>query len=106
MRSRANLSASSARGSQAAIAAAISSCVTRRPARIEIELIELLRVVAQRAVAARGDVGNDGAHRRFDVGGCLALGVEEGAKFSAKSAARVSRRMAIVMPCALPCSDA
>ena len=48
---------------------------------VEIELVEFERVVLQRAIAARGDIGDDGAHRGFNVGRCFALGVEKGAKF-------------------------
>ena len=47
---------------------------------VEIEPIEFLRVFFDRAVAAGGDVGDDGADRRFDVGRRFALGVEKRAK--------------------------
>ena len=51
---------------------------------VEVEAVEFLRVVAQRAVAAGGNVGDDGADRRVDVGRCFALGVEKRAKFLRK----------------------
>ena len=77
-----------------------------QPGASEIEAIELLRVVAQRAVAAGGDVGDDGAHARFDVGRCLALGVEEGAKFFGKIGGAGVETDGHDVPCAQPCSDA
>ena len=39
------------------------------PGPVEIEPIEFLRVLLQRAIAPRDDVGDDGAHHRFDVRG-------------------------------------
>ena len=47
---------------------------------VEIEPIELPRVVLERAVAARGHVGDDSARHGFDVRCRFALGVEECAK--------------------------
>ena len=55
--------------------------VTRDADAVEIEPIEFQRVVLERAVAAGGDVGDDGADRRLDVGRGFALGVEKGAEF-------------------------
>ena len=56
------------------------------PGAVEIELVEFERVVLERRVAAGGDVGNDGADRRFDVGRGFALGGEKRAKFFGKIA--------------------
>ena len=69
-----------ARGRRRACAASISSAVTRRPIRVEIDAVEFLGQLDQRAVAARGDIGDDGAHRLLDVGRRLALGAEKGAE--------------------------
>ena len=52
-----------------------------QPGSIKRELIELLRVLAQRRIAARRDVGHDRADGRLDVGRYFALGVEKGTKF-------------------------
>jgi len=51
---------------------------------VEVELIELSRVVAQGFVAASGDVGDDRAHRCFNVSRYFALGVEKRAEFFGK----------------------
>ena len=48
---------------------------------VEIEPVEFERVVLERAIAAGGDVGDDGAHGGFHVGRRLALGVEQSPKF-------------------------
>ena len=47
---------------------------------IEIEPVELLRIVLDRPIAACSDVGNDGADCRLDIGRGFALGVEKRAK--------------------------
>ena len=52
----------------------------------EIELVEFERVVVERAVAAGGDIGDDGAHGGFDIGRRLALGAEQSPKFFGKIA--------------------
>ena len=84
MRSRASVSASSARRSQAA--AAVVDLVGRhaQAAGVEIDAVELAGQLDERAVAARAHVGNDGAHRLLDVGRGLALGGEEGAETGGK----------------------
>ncbi len=53
---------------------------------VEVDAIEFLRQFLERAVAARGNFGDDGANRRVDVGRCFALGTEKGAKFLGKIA--------------------
>ena len=50
------------------------------PDPVEIEPVEFQRVIFDGAVAARGDIVNDGANRRFNVRRGLALGVEKRAK--------------------------
>src|SRR6185503_2947447 len=47
---------------------------------VEIDAIVFLRQFDQGAVAARRHVGNDRAHACFDVGGRLALDIEQGGK--------------------------
>jgi len=47
---------------------------------IEIQPIEFLREILQRAVAFFGNLGDDGPHGFFDYRRGLALGVEQGAK--------------------------
>ena len=47
--------------------------------RLEIEPVEFARGLEQRRVAARGDVIDDGARRRLDIGRNLALGRRENA---------------------------
>ena len=42
--------------------------------------IKFFRVVGKRAIAAGGDIVNDGAHRRLDVGRNFARSIEKGAK--------------------------
>ena len=44
---------------------------------VEVETVELSRVVAERIVAAEGNVAHDRAHRRRNVGGGLTLGIEK-----------------------------
>ena len=95
MRSRASLSASSARRSQAAAAASSSAGVTRRPMAAEIDAVEFPGQLDQRALAARRHVGDDRAHRLLDVRRRLALGVEKRGNCAAKSAERASRRIGI-----------
>ncbi len=51
---------------------------------VEGDPIEFLRVIDERRVAARGNVGDDPAHHRLDVGRSLALGVEEGPELAGK----------------------
>ena len=46
----------------------------------EVDPIEFLGQLDQRLITARGHVGDDRAHGRFNIGRSLALGVEEGAK--------------------------
>ncbi len=48
---------------------------------VEIELVEFERVVLERAIAAGGDVGDDGADGHVHVGCGLALGVEKSLEF-------------------------
>ena len=54
------------------------------PGPVEIEPIEFLRVLLQRPIATRDDVGDDGAHRRFDIRGRLAFAVEKSAELLRK----------------------
>ena len=51
---------------------------------VEIEMIKLLGVVAQRMVAASGHIGDDRAHRCLDVGRNFTLGVKKSAEFFVK----------------------
>ena len=48
--------------------------------------IEFLRVVPERLVAASGNVGDNGADGRFDVGRSFAFSVEKRAEFLRKIA--------------------
>ena len=71
-------SAASVSASQAATAARDLGRAHAHAGLGEIEAVELLRQLDERRVAARAHVGDDGAHRRVDVLGGLALGGEEG----------------------------
>ena len=84
MRSRASFSASSAARRAVAQRGGGFFRGHFEPGPVEIEPVEFLRVLLQRAIASRDDVGDDGAHRRFDVGGCLALAVEKSAELLRK----------------------
>ena len=86
MRSRASSSAASA--SRGASLARRRDFLRRhlKSDPVKIEPVEFERIFLERAVAARGDVGDDGAHRGFNIGRRFALGVEKGAKFLRKIA--------------------
>ena len=77
MRSRASVSASSAVRSQRPSAESISSGVNRKPAAVRVEPVEAAGQLDERLVAARHDVGDDGAHRLLDVLGDFALGCQK-----------------------------
>ena len=54
------------------------------PGFVEVEPVELQREILEGAVAARGDVGDNVADGGFDVGGCLAFGIEKRAELLRK----------------------
>ena len=72
---------------------------------VEIEPVELFRVVAQRLVAAGGNVGDDGANSRLDVCGYFALGIQKCAEPLRKIGGACVEADGHVMPCA-QCGDA